>query len=261
MDTYRNNSRGLYWIKVNGSDILNNQTRYPELLGPEYRSLRNVEVEQAVVLGDPALGMDISFAKFDLRRESILQAGLNIGQTCFICFILGCDSARPSAAARSPPGRRHLHALPPFQRATCDSVDRATKTEPHGCSLPSLRLGAMLFSRDANQLVLMPLEKIFEKMSRFAHDPLNVEWIRPEETQEAGDDPGRFEMKLIDDTFLKLTALMVVRAGYCGQAIPCKHHPAPHGESPWSQHRTASTRTRCTAGRTSSTLTHRTRHP
>jgi hypothetical protein len=103
MDTYRNNSRGLYWIKVNGSDVLNNRTRYPELLGPEYRSLRNVEVEQAVVLGDPALGMDISFAKFDLRRESILQAGLNIGQTCFICFILGCVSARPSASAARHP--------------------------------------------------------------------------------------------------------------------------------------------------------------
>jgi len=134
------------------------------------------------VLGDPALGMDISFAKFDLRRESILQAGLNIGQTCFICFILG--------------------------------------------------LGAMLFSRDANQLVLMPLEKIFEKMSRFAHDPLNVEWIRPEETQEAGDDPGRFEMKLIDDTFLKLTALMVVGYGEAGVEIIAENMASGTGLDP-----------------------------
>lgn len=81
----------------------------------------------------------------------------------------------------------------------------------------------MLFSRDANQLVLMPLEKIFEKMSRFAAAPLDVAWIRTD--TEAGDDPGGFEMQLINDTFLKLTSLMVVRAGYCGQAEPCKHHP------------------------------------
>jgi hypothetical protein len=100
----------------------------------------------------------------------------------------------------------------------------------------------MLFSRDANQLVLMPLEKIFEKMARFAADPLNVEWIRP--VTEAGDDPGGFEMKLIDDTFLKLTALMVVRAGYRGQAEPCKHHPPRVTRASIERHRTASTRTR-----------------
>jgi hypothetical protein len=42
MAAYRNNTQGLYWIKVNGSNFLNNLTRYPELAGKAHRSLRNV---------------------------------------------------------------------------------------------------------------------------------------------------------------------------------------------------------------------------
>lgn len=50
--------------------------------GPDYRSLRGVEVVEAVLSGG-------SFAKFDVREASVLQAVLNILRTVFICLILG----------------------------------------------------------------------------------------------------------------------------------------------------------------------------
>ena len=73
---------------------------------------------------DIAVGDDLSniIAIHDLRYVTKLQAGLGIGQTLFVCFVLAS--------------------------------------------------GAMLFTKEANDLVIIPIEQMIAKVNRIAANPL-----------------------------------------------------------------------------------------
>mmetsp|Transcript_3670 Transcript_3670/g.4918 ORF Transcript_3670/g.4918 Transcript_3670/m.4918 type:complete len:841 (+) Transcript_3670:546-3068(+) len=152
MSAYYENTENMYWIKIAGVDYSGNYS----LDGPEHRSLRGVEFEEIVY--DTA-----TFAKFDLRKTSELQAWLNICRTIFICIILG--------------------------------------------------LGAMLFSKDANNLVIIPIERMIKKVRDMAENPL-----QKHEFKEDGDDQ-QFETKILENAFSKICSLMAVGFGEAGAEI------------------------------------------
>lgn len=85
--------------------------------GVDVGKLRNDEM-------DIAVGDDLSniIAIHDLRYVTKLQAGLGIGQTLFVCFVLAS--------------------------------------------------GAMLFTKEANDLVIIPIEQMIAKVNRIAANPL-----------------------------------------------------------------------------------------
>mmetsp|Transcript_31759 Transcript_31759/g.38366 ORF Transcript_31759/g.38366 Transcript_31759/m.38366 type:complete len:784 (-) Transcript_31759:812-3163(-) len=76
-----------------------------------------------------------------------------------------------------------------------------------------LGLGAMLFSRDANILVLSPIERMIKKVKDMAENPLKKQEIR--------DDDGdqQFETKILENAFSKICSLMAVGFGEAGAEI------------------------------------------
>eukprot|EP00241_Pyramimonas_parkeae_P004274 CAMPEP_0114238114 /NCGR_PEP_ID=MMETSP0058-20121206/7752_1 /TAXON_ID=36894 /ORGANISM="Pyramimonas parkeae, CCMP726" /LENGTH=849 /DNA_ID=CAMNT_0001350203 /DNA_START=611 /DNA_END=3157 /DNA_ORIENTATION=- len=155
LDAYVNKTEGMYWVQV----VNVSMSQRHGMKGPDYRSLRGVEVVEAVLSGG-------SFAKFDVREASVLQAVLNILRTVFICLILG--------------------------------------------------LGALFFSRDANNLVLMPIERMMKKVKDMAENPLQKQEFAG---GSSADGSQQFETKILENAFAKICSLMAVGFGEAGAEI------------------------------------------
>lgn len=156
LDAYVDGTEGMYWIKINGTDL---SAKYG-LEGADFRSLRNSEFTKVAYQN----GTDYSFAKFTIREESRFQAGLNILKTIFIVIILG--------------------------------------------------MGAYFFSRDANDLVLLPIERMIKRVKDMAENPLKKQEVK---TDDGGDQ--QMETKILENAFSKICSLMAVGFGEAGAEI------------------------------------------
>jgi hypothetical protein len=68
-------------------------------------------------------------------------------------------------------------------------------------------LGALLFSRDANSLVLTPIERMMKKVKDLAENPLSKQDFS------AADGDEQFETKILENAFAKICSLMAVGFG------------------------------------------------
>lgn len=82
-----------------------------------------------------------------------------------------------------------------------------------------LGFGAMMFSQDANTLVLKPLERIFKKVREISENPLKRDGDQIEEEEDDDDSAERFETKILEDSFSKICSLMAVGFGEAGAEI------------------------------------------
>lgn len=98
-----------------------------------------------------------------------------------------------------------------------------------------LTLGAVYFTKDAEDLVIKPIEKIIEKLKKIAKNPLaasEIKSIREELIEMSGNkrclcfkkketDEGKvdYETKIIEDTIIKIGVLLALGFGEAGSAI------------------------------------------
>lgn len=80
-----------------------------------------------------------------------------------------------------------------------------------------LLLGALLFSKDANELVLRPIERMVLKVQAMAANPLTKFAIRPED--DADDDGEQFETRMLENSIARICSLLSVGFGEAGTAI------------------------------------------
>jgi hypothetical protein len=64
-----------------------------------------------------------------------------------------------------------------------------------------------LFSRDANMLVLIPIERMMKKVKDLAENPLSRQDFGPTDSGE------QFETKILENSFAKICSLMAVGFG------------------------------------------------
>jgi hypothetical protein len=102
----------MYRLTINGTNFEEHAHVGFSLDGGGHIALRCDEYYYTVY--SSAASKALSFAFFDIRATSQLQAGLNICRTFFVCLVLG--------------------------------------------------MGAMMFSKDANDLVLKPIERMVKKV-------------------------------------------------------------------------------------------------
>lgn len=173
-----------YWIVVNG-------TSYNHLYGfqgGDHPELRSSEFEET--------STGTSFAKFDKRKASMLQAWMNMCKTIFVCIVLGA--------------------------------------------------GAMSFSRDANMLVLHPLERIFNTVKEMAENPLAKVSAKEKEEEKEEEELLEtmycgykskktgvgLETNILETTFLKMCRLMALGFGDAGAEIIAENMQSAGGLDP-----------------------------
>ena len=90
-----------------------------------------------------------------------------------------------------------------------------------------------MFSKDANELVLAPIEKMITKVKAMAENPLKKVAIDDSE------DSSSMETKILENTFIKICGLMAVGYGEAGAEIiadnlknSASSYPAPRCAAP-----------------------------
>mmetsp|Transcript_38360 Transcript_38360/g.46273 ORF Transcript_38360/g.46273 Transcript_38360/m.46273 type:complete len:879 (+) Transcript_38360:388-3024(+) len=79
-----------------------------------------------------------------------------------------------------------------------------------------LGFGAMMFNRDANILVLGPLERIFARVKEMSENPLSAAKKKKEEEDDGGES---METVILENAFNKICSLMAVGYGEAGSEI------------------------------------------
>ena len=78
-----------------------------------------------------------------------------------------------------------------------------------------LLVGAMSFSKDANQLVLIPIERMIKKVRLLADNPLAGSKM---ETDNEGED-SQYETRILENAFIKISSLLAIGFGDAGAEI------------------------------------------
>jgi hypothetical protein len=147
--------------------------------------LRSNEKELVSIINE---GNFTGTAIYDLRKNNILQAGLGIGTTIFVCIVLAS--------------------------------------------------GALLFSNEANTLVIMPIEKMIAKVNKIALNPLEAAYeeeaealaiekikeVEKENERKTGKRKHKkkedeFETVILEQTIIKIGALLALGFGEAGSKI------------------------------------------
>jgi hypothetical protein len=81
-----------------------------------------------------------------------------------------------------------------------------------------LGLGAMLFSRDAHNLVLLPIERMIKKVRDMSENPLQKQGNLLDDGV-GKQDSEQFETKILENAFSKICSLMAVGFGEAGAQI------------------------------------------
>jgi hypothetical protein len=71
------------------------------------------------------------------------------------------------------------------------------------------------YSRDANKLVLKPLEKIFNKLRDTAANPIMVLAVQKTAKDEKPKDEDMYETKVLDETFTKVNIACIPTPSVC----------------------------------------------
>ena len=96
-----------------------------------------------------------------------------------------------------------------------------------------LGLAALYFSKDANELVLLPIEHMLEKVKRISKNPLEAAQIEENEAlameilEKKGDkkalkakkETGSYETAILEKTIIKIGALLALGFGEAGSEI------------------------------------------
>ena len=78
-----------------------------------------------------------------------------------------------------------------------------------------LLVGAMSFSKDANQLVLIPIERMIKKVRLLADNPLAGSKMQ---TDTEGED-SQYETRILENAFIKISSLLAIGFGDAGAEI------------------------------------------
>ena len=94
-----------------------------------------------------------------------------------------------------------------------------------------LTAGALFFSKDANDLVLQPIESMLEKVKRIAKNPLEAAQIEENEAlameevnkktkkNKKSEDESTYETTILEKTIIKIGALLALGFGEAGSEI------------------------------------------
>ena len=140
------------------------------------------EEKLITVLNENVGSRYFSWSIVDLRPSSKLQAGMNIIRTVFICFVLAFSS--------------------------------------------------LLFTKDANELVIGPIENMTERIKRIARNPLEaaqedetdalsvqLAMEKEKEKKKKRKNEGIMETEILENTIIKIGALLAVGFGEAGSEI------------------------------------------
>ena len=79
-----------------------------------------------------------------------------------------------------------------------------------------LLMGAMSFSKDANELVLFPIERMIKKVRMLADNPLAGSKMQNEDDDE---EDNQYETRILENAFVKISSLLAVGFGDAGAEI------------------------------------------
>ena len=164
VEDYEINTEGMYVLVINGTRFENHVNTSFILNGYGHRKLR-CEEYQFTAYVSTAMVNKVSFAFFDVRYSSQLQAVLNLLRTVFVCIVLG--------------------------------------------------MGAMMFSKDANNLVLKPIERMVKKVREVSENPLTKFDIQEDEDKAE----EQMETRLLENSIAKICSLLAVGFGEAGAAV------------------------------------------
>lgn len=182
IDQYSSGSTPLIYLEVASTDLSWNSSNPDDF--------RDVEIE-IVTLDKDSDYEYLSFAVFNLKSQSALQAGMNMLKTFFICMVLS--------------------------------------------------IGSIMFSKDANELVLEPLENMIQTVRNIANNPLKA--VQEEERQAVLKEEAfegtivktkasvrMLETQILEKLIIKIGALMALGFGEAGSTIIAKNMAQSKGD-------------------------------
>ena len=202
---------------------------YDEPLGLDYYGLEMLhKMHQA--------GQDAQYAAIYDSSVQTFKSGVKASKsstggktTHKIYHLVICDEVIISGAHKRPDFRKDLETLEyayTNDESTCISMvyfDTQWESQLQAilnimrtlfiCII--LLVGAMSFSKDANQLVLIPIERMIKKVRLLADNPLAGSKMK---TDNEGED-AQYETRILENAFIKISSLLAIGFGDAGAEI------------------------------------------